>query len=107
MFDTGYTRHTNWGIETEEESDTSTACSMGAKAQLGIVDAIRGVHDARSIIDEYARKIALDPSELSLGSNEKMFQNFSHAFMVDQHEPFSTPEMSRTANANVLQLWEG
>lgn len=56
MFDTGYTRHTNWGIETEEEPDTSTACSMGPKAQLGIVDAIWGVHDAQSIIDEYARK---------------------------------------------------
>ena len=52
--------------------------------------ALRGMHLQQSITGEYAKAVMANPPVLSFDPVERMFQNFTHAFAIDQHKPFTT-----------------
>lgn len=91
MFDTGHAFHTNWDIETEEQGVAYLHTLLDGLERCGLMDALRGMHLQQSVTGEYAKGIMANPPALSFDPMERMFQNFSHAFAIDQHKPFSTP----------------
>lgn len=92
MFDTGHAFHTNWDIATQAEGIRYIHGLLDGLDARGIAGAIRGVHLNQSITGAYARAVAAAPPVLSSDTNERLFQNFTHAFKIDRHEPFSCPE---------------
>ena len=91
MFDTGHAFHTNWDIKTEEEGIAYIHGLLDGLDCFNLVDAIRGIHLQQSITGEYALKTMANPPVLSYDPTQRMFQNFTHAFSLDQHQPFSSP----------------
>lgn len=93
MFDTGHAFHTNWDIKTESEGIAYIHGLLDGLECYNLIDAIRGVHLQQSITGDYARRIMENPPVLSDDPLERMGQNFTHAFAIDQHKPFTCPEV--------------
>ena len=91
MFDTGHAFHTNWDIETEEEGIAYIHTLLDGLDRYCLGDAIRGIHLQQSITGDYVRAIQKNPPVLSKDPEQRMMQNFIHAFAIDQHKPFTCP----------------
>ena len=89
MFDTGHAFHTNWDIETEEQGIAYVHGMLDGLERFDLLDAIRGVHLQQSITGEYARRTMVNPPVLSYDPTERMIQDFTHAFTIEQHKPFT------------------
>ena len=90
MFDTGHAFHTNWDIETEEQGVAYLHTLLDGLERCDLMGALRGMHLQQSITGEYAKAVMANPPVLSFDPVERMFQNFTHAFAIDQHKPFTT-----------------
>ena len=94
MFDTGHAFHTNLELKTEAGGIRYVHGLLDALDTYGLVDEIRGIHLNQSLTGEYAKRTAANPPVLSFDPFERMVQNFTHAFAIDKHQPFTCPDVA-------------
>jgi hypothetical protein len=88
MLDTGHLMNTNPALKTEDEG---IEYILAVISQLGDCDRyIRGIHLHRSLSGQYILN-----SRSAAGKNHTPAETMKHVLKIDEHLPFSTPQVRR------------
>ena len=96
MLDTGHLLHTNLDLKSEQDGIDYLHEVVDRMESIDtLLDRIRGIHLHQSITGSYAKSVMANPPVLSRDLAERSGQVFRHAFTIDQHRPFSCPEVAK------------
>ena len=93
MLDTGHLMHTNLELRTQEEGIAYTLQKIDEHGSLASY--IKGMHLNQSVTGAYVRTLLKQKNQIPKDYEERKKVCFEHVFQIDQHLPFTTPEVKK------------
>lgn len=93
MLDTGHFLHTNLNLRTQKEALDNLHSMLDAHQDLLFY--IKGIHLNQSLTGEYVQDWLKHPQPLDSDPEKRSYQYFEHVFQIDQHLPFTEPDVQK------------